>query len=237
MAATACALLRRTDPSLPWCVYREMRFAAAVLVVLVPLASSSVAAQTRSLPVVFHVATTGGEPVMSAEEADAWLEIANEHFREADIHLVRDALRPLPEGHAELADIRARRRLSRFLEPRRINVFVVDSNPRPTPISRDRARRRGPGLRAQRTARRCAHPRRWPRPRDLHHRPPWIRPADPHPRARSLLQRASSPRPGEHHELRPRSAPLRRATNPRLPLPRAPLPSRGDASRRELVAR
>ncbi|MBW2465335.1 MAG: hypothetical protein JRH11_27050, partial [Deltaproteobacteria bacterium] len=84
-------------------------------------------AQVRRLPVVFHVAAVGGEPIFDTEEVTSWLAVANGHFADADVRFETDAVRVLPAGRAVLRNIRERRSLARFLRPRRVNVFIVEA--------------------------------------------------------------------------------------------------------------
>ncbi len=90
------------------------------------------AAEERIFPVRFHVATVDGEPVASRDDLEAWLDTASGLFSKAGVAFVLDGYAELPEGHAELADIRARRALRRFLGPRAIHVFVVERIRDPT---------------------------------------------------------------------------------------------------------
>jgi hypothetical protein len=75
-------------------------------------------------PVVLHVATRAGVPVMDEAALRDWLAVAESHFELAGIGFAPE-LRALPEGFAELARVRDRHALKKFLVPGRINVFVV----------------------------------------------------------------------------------------------------------------
>jgi len=111
-----------------------MRLGLLTLVLALGLPSLA-AAETRRLPVAFHVASVDGAPTMEGADIAAWLEVVNEHFAVADVAFVNEEVRALPEDHAVLTNIRARRRLARFLRPRRVNVFIVEEIRDPNPSS------------------------------------------------------------------------------------------------------
>jgi hypothetical protein len=106
---------------------------ACLIILCLSATSPSLAAAQTQLPVVFHVATVDGAPTLSADEIDAWLTEVNAHFAPADVAFEREEVRALPEGHAILETIRARRRLARLLRPRHVNVFVVEEIHDPNP--------------------------------------------------------------------------------------------------------
>jgi hypothetical protein len=97
------------------------------------------------LALVVHVATRDGRPVVSAQEVRRTVGVASEAFAPAAVAFAVGEVRALPDGHAELADIRARHRLRRHLVPGAINVFVVDAilDPVPSEATRRAAARVG----------------------------------------------------------------------------------------------
>lgn len=95
--------------------------------------SSPAAADARRLPVAFHIPSIDGTPTMDEAEIAAWLEVVNEHFAVAEIAFTSEQIRPLARDEAVLTTIRDRRRLSRFLRPRRVNVFIVEEIHDPHP--------------------------------------------------------------------------------------------------------
>lgn len=93
---------------------------------------------------VLHVATRDGEPVAELDWDEVLKEVS-EPFAPVDVRFTVAEVRMLPEGHASLADIPARRALQRYLVPNAINVFVVDEilDPVPSEATRRAAARVG----------------------------------------------------------------------------------------------
>lgn len=76
------------------------------------------------VPVVLHVATRAGAPVLAESALRDWLAVADDHFEPAAIAFAPE-VRALAEGFGELRTVRDRHALKRFLVPRRLNVFIV----------------------------------------------------------------------------------------------------------------
>ena len=135
------------------------RFALLLTAALAALAAAPAGAAAQPadrlvFPIVFHVATESGEPVVARGDLETWTAEASTRFAPAGIGLAVGEVRHLPEGHAQLETIRDRRILARYLRgrtgrgtERRINIFVVDRirDPSPSVTTRRAAAMQGRG--------------------------------------------------------------------------------------------
>ena len=78
-----------------------------------------------ALPVVLHVATRNGAPVLDAGEIAERVALANRHFGAFGICFEVSAEEQLPEEHAVVETIRERHVFRRMVEPEAIHVFIV----------------------------------------------------------------------------------------------------------------
>ncbi|MFT3769652.1 MAG: hypothetical protein QM820_29805 [Minicystis sp.] len=108
---------------------RRALLAAAGSVALprLALAAQPAPAPIPPLPLSIAVAAGDGGPVRDAAWVEEQLAQAGALFTPLGIPLVRVASRSLPAAHAQLETRANRDALASFLEPKRINVFVISS--------------------------------------------------------------------------------------------------------------
>jgi len=93
--------------------------------------------EARALPIVAHVASESGQPVLSQAALAEWEQTVSALYAGAGlcVRVVERRALPVPATLERIAD---RRRLARFVVPRRVNVFLVAAILDPVPSASTR---------------------------------------------------------------------------------------------------
>ncbi len=106
---------------------RELALAAGATAVLWPLSAGAQSASLPVMPLSIWVGVVGGRPVVSDHWLRGQLHEAAHLMSPHGIFVRMLRRRELPEAHAVLPDALARDALASLIEPRVINVFIVDT--------------------------------------------------------------------------------------------------------------